>query len=165
MAAAPESSNRNRVEGKVAAPFFVHLFNPLGRRLASAGLMGPNILLTVPGRKSGRPRTTPVAMVQVDGRRWIIGTFGAVGWVHNLRAARRATVTVRGRREQVEGRELSPAEGAQFFRAVLAPYVTGLPIGRLILKLLGASDILTDPQAAAARRPVFELQPLSRSSS
>jgi deazaflavin-dependent oxidoreductase (nitroreductase family) len=139
------------------APFFVSLFNPIGRRLAGAGLMGPNALLTVRGRKSGISRTTPVAFVEVDGRRWIIATFGDVNWARNLRAAGEATITIKRRPYFVHAIELSPDESARFFREVLAPFVRRLPVGKLILRMLGAKDILTDPDGAARRRPVFEL--------
>lgn len=144
---------------RVRVPGFVHAFNGIGRRLVTAGLLGPNVLLTVRGRKSGVPRSTPVALVQVADRRWIIGTFGPVDWVLNLRAAREATITRKRRPETVVATELSPAEGGAFFRDVLSPYVTRLPVGRLLLRVLGAADILTDPEGAARRRPVFELRP------
>ena len=52
----------------VRVPGIVGLFNPLARRLLHAGVpLGPNALLTVRGRKSGQPRTTPVALVEVKG--------------------------------------------------------------------------------------------------
>jgi deazaflavin-dependent oxidoreductase (nitroreductase family) len=137
------------------------LFNPVARRFVAAGLAGPNVLLTVRGRKSGVPRTTPVALVEIGGRRWIIGTFGDVNWVRNLRAAGEATVTIKGRIEAVQAEELSSTEGARFFREVLTPYVNRLRPGRLVLRLLGATDILSDPDGAARRRSVFELKPAS----
>ena len=144
---------------KTAAPFFVGLFNPVARRLAGAGLLGPNVLLTVAGRKSGLPRTTPVALINVGGRRWLLGVYGEVDWVKNLRAAGDATITIKGRSEPVRAAELSISDAARFFRKVLTPYIVGLPIGRLLIRSLGAADILTDPEAAAQRRPVFELSP------
>lgn len=153
-------SNGGRVQQRRPLPFFVPLFNPIARRLVKAGLMGPNILLTVRGRKSGLLRSTPVAMVNSGGRRWIIGTFGAVPWVQNLRAASEATITVKGRREPVVATELSPAEAADFFRSVLTPYVRKLVIGPLLLRSLGAAEILADPEGAAQTHPVFELKPL-----
>ena len=74
-----------------------------------------NGLITIRGRKSGQPRTTPVAIIDVDGRRWIWAPWGEVNWVRNLRAAGRATITVRRRDEEVrateldqEGRPLAP---------------------------------------------------------
>src|SRR5579864_2559761 len=152
-----QPTSQNPPAAKRPIPRFVPLFNPIGRRLAAAGLMGPNILLTVAGRKSGLLRSTPVAMVAANGKRWIVGTFGEVAWVLNLRAAKRGAITVKGKLIPVAARELSPTEGGLFFRDVLAPYATRLPIGSLLLRLLGASDILSDPEGAARRRPVFEL--------
>ena len=44
------------------APSFVKVFNPIARRILKRGpLLGPNALITVRGRKSGLPRTTPIA--------------------------------------------------------------------------------------------------------
>lgn len=161
MAAQPLQHN-DRVDGRLKLPGFVPIFNPIARRLVSAGLLGPNILLTVTGRKSGLPRSTPVALVELDGRRWIIGTFGAVGWVKNLRAAPLASITVKGRTESIQAKELSPSEGATFFREVLGPYVSRSRIRTALLSVLGGADILKDPVGAAQRRPVFALTPADR---
>jgi len=142
------------------APRFVPFFNPLAMRLLRRGrLMGPNTLLTVRGRKSGEMRTTPVALVELEGRRWIIGTFGETNWVRNLRAASEGIIAVGDRRETVDAHELSRAEAAAFFGNTLTPYVAGIPLGfgRVLLGMLGAGDIVKDPAGAASRRPVFEL--------
>ena len=141
-------------------PFLVPIFNPIARRMLGAGIpLGPNALLTVRGRTSGQPRTTPVALVEIGGRRWIIGTFGEVNWVRNLRAAGQATVTSKRRSQPVTAVELSATEAAAFYRDTLTPYVSRLPLGRWMLgSVLGAGDILTDPDGAAHRHPVFELR-------
>jgi deazaflavin-dependent oxidoreductase (nitroreductase family) len=140
------------------APSFVGLFNPIARRVLRVGpLLGPNALITVRGRKSGVPRTTPIALVEIDGRRWVIGTFGDTNWVRNLRAAREATLTVGRNREKVVADELDVEDRTRFFRDVIAPYVRRMRIGGLLLSILGAKEILEDPRAAAERRPVFEL--------
>jgi len=137
---------------------FVSFFNPLARRVLRVGaLLGPNALLTVNGRKSGLPRTTPVALVEVDGRRWVIGTFGEVNWVRNLRAAGRATLSVGRRRDEVVAEELDRDARTAFFRDVVGPYVQRIRVGSLLLAILGARDILKDPRGAAEHRPVFEL--------
>jgi deazaflavin-dependent oxidoreductase (nitroreductase family) len=150
-------------KGTSRVPFYVPLFNPIARRLLRGGLpMGPNALLTVRGRTSGLDRSTPVAVVVIGGRRWLIGTFGEVNWVRNLRAAGEATLTVNRRAEAVQALELSRSEAASFFRDVLAPYVAGIPFGRFLLgTLLGAKEMLTDPEGAAQGHPVFELYPRS----
>jgi deazaflavin-dependent oxidoreductase (nitroreductase family) len=140
------------------APGFVGFFNPLAQRVLRVGpLLGPNALITIRGRKSGVPRTNPVALVEIGGGRWVIGTFGETNWVRNLRAARHATLAVGKTREEVAARELTVEEGAAFFRDVLAPYVRRLRVGGLLLAVLGAREVLDDPDAAARKRPVFEL--------
>jgi len=141
------------------APSFVGLFNPIARRILRAGpLLGPNALITIRGRKSGVPRTTPIALVEIDGKRWVIGTFGDTNWVRNLRAAREATLTVGRKRDRVLADELDVEDRTRFFRDVIGPYVHGMRIGGLLLALLGAKEILDDPRAAAEQRPVFELR-------
>jgi deazaflavin-dependent oxidoreductase (nitroreductase family) len=145
------------------APRLIPFFNPLATRLLRRGrFMGPNTLLTVRGRKSGEMRTTPVALVELDGRRWIIGTFGDTNWVRNLRAAAEGIITQGKRRETVAARELSQDEAAAFFATTVKSYVTSMPMGmgRVLLGLLGAGDVLEDPAGAATHRPVFELTPL-----
>jgi deazaflavin-dependent oxidoreductase (nitroreductase family) len=142
-------------------PSLVGFFNPVARRLLRLGaFLGPNALITVRGRKSGLDRTTPVALVEIGGRRWVIGTFGEVNWVRNLRAAGRATVSVGRRQEEVLATELDLEAATGFFRDVLGQYVRTMPVGvgPMLLSILGAGDILKDPVGSAERRPVFELR-------
>jgi deazaflavin-dependent oxidoreductase (nitroreductase family) len=150
-------------------PFFVGLFNPIARRLLRGGLpMGPNALLTVRGRTSGVDRTTPVAVVSIDGRRWVIATFGDTNWARNLRVAEKATITINRRAEAVAARELSATEAEAFYRDTLTPFVSSIPLGlgRFMLgSLLGAAEMFTDPHAAALHHPVFELRPSTRNGS
>ena len=58
---------------------------------------GPVRVLTVPGRTTGQPRTTPVTPVSVDGRRYVIAAVPQADWARNARAAGRGVLT-RGRR-------------------------------------------------------------------
>ena len=148
-----------QIKSPARAPRFVGFFSPLAQRLLGAGIpLGPNALITIRGRKSGLDRTTPVALVEIGGKRWVIGTFGETNWVRNLRSAREAALTVGKRRDVVRAQELSPSDATAFFRDVLAPYVRRIPFGRVMLgSVLGAKDILEDPAVAAERRPVFEL--------
>ncbi|TMG40637.1 MAG: nitroreductase family deazaflavin-dependent oxidoreductase [Chloroflexi bacterium] len=144
-------------------PLLVSVFNPVARRLLRGGIpLGPNTLLTVRGRKSGQPRTTGVALVEAEGRRWVVGTFGEVQWTQNLRAAGQGTLTRGRHQEPVEAVELDPEEAPAFFKEVLGPYVRRIPFGLgkwMLGSILGAPDILEDPVAAARRHPVFELHP------
>jgi deazaflavin-dependent oxidoreductase (nitroreductase family) len=141
------------------APSYVSKLNPLVQRMLGIGVpMGPNGLITIRGRNSGEPRTTPVAFVDIDGRRWVQSPFGDVNWVRNLRAAGEATITIGKEQQEVRAVELSGDEKISFFRDVLAPYIRRLRGGRFIAGMLGLSEVLSDPIAAANRLPVFELQ-------
>jgi deazaflavin-dependent oxidoreductase (nitroreductase family) len=148
------------------APALVRYSNPITRRLLRFGLpMGPNLLLTVRGRKSGVPRTAPVAVVETGGRRWIIGAYGDAQWTRNLRAAGEADLESHGRVEHVAAVELDREQATAFFRDILPPFVARFPLfGRLfgrVLFRLAAPDILFDPARAATTRPVFELRPVA----
>lgn len=141
----------------VPAPRWVTVFNPIAKTLLGAGVpLGYNALLTIRGRKSGVPRTTPIAIIDVDGRRWVWAPFGEVHWVQNLRAAGRATITIRGRTEDVRATELDDSERLAFFRDVLRRVAHDMPLGIQFIKLVDRVD-LDDPTTAAEGRPVFEL--------
>src|SRR3989442_12188803 len=89
------------------APSSVSLSTRIARRILKRGpLLGPNALITVRGRNSGLARTTPIALGEIEGKRWVIGTFGEVNWVRNLRSAGEATLSVGKRREEVLATEL-----------------------------------------------------------
>jgi deazaflavin-dependent oxidoreductase (nitroreductase family) len=123
--------------------------------------MGPNVLLTVRGRTSGQPRTAPVAVSEIDGRRYVVGAYGDVHWVRNLRAAGEGSLRIHGRDILVTATELDPAAARAFFAETIPSYIGRFPwLGRGFLRLLFrlvAPDILGDPERAAATRPVFEL--------
>lgn len=124
--------------------------------LVRAGLIPHTYLLTTVGRRTGKERTHPVTLVEQDGRRWLVAPYGAVGWVHNARAA--GTVRIRRRRENSElaVREVTaPGEAAPILKSYLA--LTGPP--REYFR--AAPDaLLAEFEAEADRHPVFELVPL-----
>ena len=143
-------------------PSFVRFLNPLIHRLIRAGMpMGPNSLLTVRGRKSGRPLTVPIAVLEVDGRHYVQSPFGEVNWVHNLRATPEATVRVGRRDEPVIAAELPPEEAAQLLRRALSPYLA-MRMGRAFLGRyydLNQHSTDADYLREARLHPVFELRP------
>lgn len=89
--------------------------------LALAGL--PQLMLTVPGRRSGIPRTTPLLCVPHEGALLVAGSnWGAPNlpaWVHNLRAHPEALVHHRGRDLDVRAREVSGAERDALWQVML----------------------------------------------
>lgn len=142
----------------VRPPWIVRLVDPLVRRLLGAGFwMGPNMLLTVRGRRTGQPRSAGVAIVEAGGRRWITAAYGEVQWVRNLRAAGAGEIRVGGRSERVRARELTAAEAAAFYRDTLRAYYDRLPLPGKWAASLFAGDALRGPEAASLTHPVFEL--------
>ncbi|ANH37209.1 Putative nitroreductase [Nocardioides dokdonensis FR1436] len=86
-----------------------------------AGL--PNLVLTVTGRRSGIPRSTPLLCVPDQGTWLIAGSyFGAPKapvWVHNLRAATTATIDAGSGTVEVSARELADDERARAWSTML----------------------------------------------
>jgi deazaflavin-dependent oxidoreductase (nitroreductase family) len=141
-------------------PRRVRFFGSLLKVLLVAGVpLGPNRLVTIRGRKSGLPRTTPLAVIVVDGRRWVWAPWGAVQWVRNLRAAGHATIAARGRTEEFSATELDPTERVAYFRDVLGPLARSIPFGVHFIRIVDGVD-LDDSVEAAEGRCVFALQPV-----
>ncbi|MEE2031779.1 nitroreductase family deazaflavin-dependent oxidoreductase [Rhodococcus chondri] len=95
-----------------------------GGRLALLALAGlPELVLTVRGRKTGEPRTTPLLCVPhaggwlVAGSNW--GHPRTPAWVYNLREADEATVTFGGRSTTVSVRVAEGAEREQLWREMV----------------------------------------------
>ena len=110
-------------------------------------------LLTVPGRTSGRIRSTPVSVMRIDGQRWLVAPYGARGWVLNARAAGQVTLRRGGRGETVAiQEELDPAGAAP----VLKRYIAQEPITRRFFEATARSS-LEAFAAEASRHPVFRI--------
>jgi deazaflavin-dependent oxidoreductase (nitroreductase family) len=146
---------------KARRPAAVRFFDPIAKRLLGAGVpMGPNALITTRGRKSGLARTTPVALVELDGQRWVQSPFGEVNWVRNLRESGEATLAIGKRHESVSATELGTDDAATFYAERLAPYFRRIPapVRWAMGSMIGMQTILEDPPKAALEHPVFELR-------
>jgi deazaflavin-dependent oxidoreductase (nitroreductase family) len=144
-----------------SAPWWVTIFTPISRSVLGTRVpMGFNGLITIRGRKTGLPRTTPIAIIQVTGRRWVWSPWGDVNWVRNLREAGDAQITFRGRKEDVRATELDRTQRIAFFRDTLGPVARTIPFGRGFIRVVDGVD-LDQPEDAAEGRPVFELHPVS----
>jgi deazaflavin-dependent oxidoreductase (nitroreductase family) len=84
-------------------------------------------LLTTRGRRTGRPHTTPVTVVEDHGQRYLVAPYGPVAWVRNARADPLVTLSRGGRSETVRLEEVrDPAEAAR----VLKRYVEQVALVR-----------------------------------
>jgi deazaflavin-dependent oxidoreductase (nitroreductase family) len=147
---------------RIRPPWWLKLFNKgfigLSRLGLSFGGQGP-VVLTVPGRKSGKPRSTPVTPMTVDGRRYVVQGVPGSDWVANARAAGEAALR-RGRRtERVRMVELSPNDA----RPLLRVYPTEVPTAVGFVKSAGLVKDGTPEEfeALAGRCAVFRLDPLA----
>ncbi|ACZ40731.1 nitroreductase family deazaflavin-dependent oxidoreductase [Sphaerobacter thermophilus] len=133
----------------------------LGRRLANAFVRAmlavgvpirDTYVLTVRGRRTGRPHSTPVRLVEENGQRWLVAPYGPVNWVRNARAAGQVTLS-RGRKlETVTIEVLGPTESAP----VLKRYLEEVPIVRPFFDVTPDSS-LEAFAAEAPRHPVFRI--------
>jgi deazaflavin-dependent oxidoreductase (nitroreductase family) len=68
--------------------FFANLFNRGVGLLSRAGIsLAGSRRLTVRGRKSGKPHSTPVNPLEIDGLTYLVAARGNTHWVRNLRVA------------------------------------------------------------------------------
>ena len=75
-------------------PKYVPVVNVVLKFLTRRGIKaGPVSVITVAGRRSGRPHSTPVTPWVVDGKRYVIAGIGTSDWSRNARAAGAGTLT------------------------------------------------------------------------
>ncbi len=137
---------------------FVRISNAITSFLLRLGVnMGNMALLTVHGRKSGKPITTPIAIVVHEGKRYLVAAFGVVSWVRNLRAAGgEATITRSRRTEKIHAIELPPEAAALIFREAVRAGGGGAFVRQY--QNVTADSSLEEFEREVLTRPVFLLQ-------
>jgi deazaflavin-dependent oxidoreductase (nitroreductase family) len=114
-------------------------------------------VLTVPGRKSGKPRSTPLSVLEHEGQRYLLEGFPGADWARNVRAANGlATLTTGKRREPVRLVELDPQEALPVLRA----WPVRLPDGAKIMADAGVVAAVTPEafEAVAGRCAAFRVE-------
>lgn len=66
----------------------------MGNRMVNYLRLKP--MLTVVGRRSGRPRSVPVNVLEHDGKQYLLSPRGETEWVRNLRVAGRCDLKRKG---------------------------------------------------------------------
>ncbi|WP_307864110.1 nitroreductase family deazaflavin-dependent oxidoreductase [Mycolicibacterium fortuitum] len=124
----------------------------LGLRFGAKG----SVILTVTGRKSGKPRATPVTPMFVDGKQYVAAAPEAA-WIANVRADQAATLS-RGRRvERVRAIELSDADARPLLR--LLPNMVPGWVGFLRQGGLVTDGDPDEFEALLGRMPIFRMDP------
>ncbi len=143
-------------------PKWLKLVNPLIVSLQHLGLsIGPVHILSVPGRKSGKLRTTPVSLMIVDGTRYAVGGLSSADWVKNAQAAGWGVVSYGRKTDRVALIELPvrdrPSILSQFPRLV----PQGVSFFQQLYSLPKEPSLLPEAFAQlAATCSVFRLDPL-----
>lgn len=143
---------------EIRPPRFLKPMNKLVIALQKLGIpTGPSMVLTVPGRKSGQPRSTPMTPFDHDGGLYTVAGYPGADWAANARAAGSGTLT-RGRRSRkVRIVELSAAES----RPILRAFAVKVPVGVGFAKRSGlVTDGTPDEfESLAGRLAVFRFDP------
>ncbi|MFC8043204.1 nitroreductase family deazaflavin-dependent oxidoreductase [Nocardia sp. NPDC057353] len=143
---------------QVALPRKVRFFNVVIKGLQRIGLStGPVTVLTVRGRKSGQPRSTPVTPFRLDGAEYVLSGLPGSAWAHNVRAA--DTVELRSGRRTRTARmvEIPVAERGPILRA----FVEQVPRGVAMMRDAGVvrTGSVAEFEAAADRLAPFRIDP------
>jgi deazaflavin-dependent oxidoreductase (nitroreductase family) len=135
--------------------FTRNVFNPTVAFLTRRGIsvLGSRVL-AVRGRSSGEWRTTPVNLLEFEGRRYLVAPRGTTQWVRNLRVAGEGELRVGRRVEAFRGRELDDDEKVPVLRAYLRrwKWEVGVFFGGV-----GPESSDDEVRAIAPRHPVFEV--------
>ena len=133
------------------------VFNRIFGFLVGLGLGLPhNYLLQVRGRKTGRVYSSPINLLVIGGKRFLVAPRGRTQWVRNAEAAGEVTLKKGFSRHAYRLRPIPDAEKAEFLKAYLDrfrrtvqryfPVPAGAPVGAFA--------------GLAADYPVFELLPI-----
>jgi deazaflavin-dependent oxidoreductase (nitroreductase family) len=137
--------------------------NPMNKMMMAVQRLGiptgPAMVLTVPGRKSGQPRSTPMTPFEFRGGLYVVAGYPGADWAANARAAGSGTLA-RGRRS----REVRIVElTAQEARPVLRAFPVEVPVGVSFAKRSGmVLDGTADEfEALAGTLAVFRFDPVA----
>jgi deazaflavin-dependent oxidoreductase (nitroreductase family) len=75
--------------------------------------------LTVKGRKSGEPRTTPVNPLELGGETYLVAPRGNTNWVRNLRAVKEGELRLGRKTRRFRGDEVTDADKLPILKAYL----------------------------------------------
>jgi deazaflavin-dependent oxidoreductase (nitroreductase family) len=135
--------------------FTRNVFNKTVAGLTAMGisLMGSRVL-EVKGRKSGEWRTTPVNLLEVDGRRYLVAPRGNTQWVRNVRAAGGGRLKLGRKTEDFKATEVLDDSRATLLRAYLRKWKW--EVGAFF-DGVGPDSSDSELLAIAPKHPVFEL--------
>lgn len=132
----------------------VRLINGFGAMMIKRNL-GPqqNFLLTVHGRKTGKLYTTPVTLVEQNGKRWLVSPYGEVHWVKNARVTGEVMLSRGGKTDTF----IIQQSDAKTSALILKTYLKAVPYVRPYFDAKPDSPLETF-ETEATQHPVFLLE-------
>lgn len=125
--------------------------------LVKLGLgLSHNYMLEVRGRKSGRIYSTPVNVMELAGKRYLVAPRGYTQWVKNVLAGCDASLTKGSHRETLHLQAIPNAEKPAILKAYLDNYK--LTVQRYFP--LPAGSPVEAFQPLVERYPVFQILPV-----
>ncbi|MFI8169703.1 nitroreductase family deazaflavin-dependent oxidoreductase [Streptomyces sp. NPDC085931] len=113
-------------------------------------------ILAVRGRKSGQWRTTPVNVLTLDGRRYLVAPRGHVQWTHNMRAAGGGELRLGKNVDPFTATEVPDAGKAPILRAYLERWKAEVGV---FFDGVGPGSPEAELRRIAPDHPVFEITP------
>ncbi len=147
------------VAARYLAPgwFTRNVFNRVVAFLTRHGVsVAGSRVLAVRGRTSGEWRTTPVNLLELDGKRYLVAPRGVTQWVRNIRVAGAGQLRVGKRVEEFRARELDEDEKLPVLRAYLRRWKWEVGV---FFEGVGPDATDDELRSIAPRHPVFEVLP------
>jgi deazaflavin-dependent oxidoreductase (nitroreductase family) len=136
--------------------FTKHVFNRIVARLTRLGIsVAGSRVLEVRGRTSGEPRRTPVNLLTLDGRRYLVAPRGNTQWVRNLRVSGSGRLLVGRRGEPFSATELTDEEKPPVLREYLRRWKW--EVGAFFAGV-GADSSEEQIRRIAPEHPIFEIR-------
>ncbi len=130
------------------------IFNRIFGFLVGLGLgFSYNYLLEVRGRKTGKFYSTPINLVELNGKKYLVAPRGRTQWVRNAEAAGEVTLKKGNNRQKFRLHPIASADKAQILKAYLDTFKREVQRYFTVAAGSPAASFL----AVAESYPVFEL--------
>jgi deazaflavin-dependent oxidoreductase (nitroreductase family) len=136
----------------------VKVLNPFVAWLTRRGVsvLGSRVL-AVRGRKSGEWRRTPVNVLTLDGRRYLVAPRGHVQWTHNMRAVGGGELRVGRHTEAFTAQEVADDDKPPVLRGYLKRWKAEVGV---FFDGVGPDSTDEELRAIAPNHPVFRITPV-----
>lgn len=145
------------VEKSPKFPGWLKPVNAVMKVLQHAGIaLGSIHLISIPGRRTGMMRTTPVSPFTVSNRQYIL-SFGQTEWVRNARVAGWGMLSHGHSKAKVKLVEVKPPDS----RSILGEYPLRIPTGVAFYLRVGLVEPPGRPdqfEAAADQLALFDVE-------